>query len=972
MENSTDKTTSRQTKKSKRLLILLVAVLLFVLVAVAVTVALLVSRADQDTPSGDPWLGSRLPSSLVPVHYQVELQPNLDTFTFIGSEQITIQCLESTDYILLNSRLLNITDGSVSLETATGEAIRVKRWFLYPENEFFVVQAVRNLQRGENYVLSVSFSGVLRDDLRGFYRSSYLDHLTGQTRHLATTQFSAIDARKAFPCFDEPAMKATFDVTLVHQSEYTALSNMPIRQSEMRQDGWTADHFDTTVRMSSYLVAFVISNFTYKENVTAEVWARPDAVANGEVDYAIAVASKVLTYYEEYFGIPFPLPKLDMAAIPDFPFGAMENWGLITYRETALLYDPSVSTEANKQRVAVVVAHELGHQWFGNLVTAEWWDDIWLNEGFASHVEYLGAAQAEPDWMLWFGNLVTPAWWEDLWLKEGFASTAEYPGVDFVEPTWAMEDQFLVADLHPVFALDSLSTSHPISLPVNHPDEISQIFDTISYSKGASIIRMMSSFLGSSYTKGIKSYLERYQFANAVQDDLWNSLTEVGSARGRAYRRAGERGDGHLDVTDGLPVVTVTRDYSNGRVTATQRHFLYDPEVNVPESPYNYVWQVPLTYTTEEDMNFADPPRTWIRDRTEEFPVSVAPTSWLIANVNQTGYFRVNYDITNWGLLTNFLNSDNFQDIPVATRSSLIDDAFNIAQSGGLSSVIALDLSRYLEREREYLPWASASGAFGYISRMMAGTDSSQHLERYVLNLALPVYNRLGWEDIGGHLERYNRMTILAMACNFGYNGCLQNASQKFSEWRAGRSVSPNLKGVVYCYGIANGNEDDWNFAWQKYLSTDTVASEKALLLSALACTADQYVLSRYLDWTIDSTKVRKADALNTIVAISGNKLGKTMVWNFLNQNWGYIFDSYGGSLFGLTGLILGVTEDFNTEEELQQMQEFVSRHPELGTATRAIQQAQERARVNIKWRQQSEDDVAQWLADHQREGQTL
>ncbi|XP_019622953.1 PREDICTED: aminopeptidase Ey-like isoform X2 [Branchiostoma belcheri] len=940
MENSTDKTTSRQPKKSKRLLILLAAVILFVLVAVAVTVALLVSRAEQDTPSGDPWLGSRLPSSLVPVHYQIELQPNLDTFTFIGSEHITIQCLESTDYILLNSRLLNITDGSVSLLTARGETVDVKRWFLYPENEFFVVQAAQILQRGENYVLSVSFSGVLRDDLRGFYRSSYLDHLTGETRHLATTQFSAIDARKAFPCFDEPAMKATFHVTLVHQSEYTALSNMPIRQSEMRQDGWTADHFDTTVRMSSYLVAFVISNFTYRENVTGlhgnitlKVWARPDAVANGEVDYAIAVASKVLTYYEEYFGIPFPLPKLDMAAIPDFPFGAMENWGLITYRETALLYDPAVSTEANKQRVAVVVAHELGHQWFG--------------------------------------NLVTPAWWEDLWLKEGFASTAEYPGVDFVEPTWAMEDQFLIADLHPVFALDSLSTSHPISLPVNHPDEISQIFDTISYSKGASIIRMMSSFLGSSYTKGIKSYLERYQFANAVQDDLWNSLTEAAQEDGRTDVQVKEVMD-TWTLQMGFPVVTVTRDYSNGRVTATQRHFLYDPEVNVPESPYNYVWQVPLTYTTEEDMNFADPPRTWIRDRTEEFPVSVAPTSWLIANVNQTGYFRVNYDITNWGLLTNFLNSDNFQDIPVATRSSLIDDAFNIAQSGGLSSVIALDLSRYLEREREYLPWASASGAFGYISRMMAGTDSSQHLERYVLNLALPLYNRLGWEDTGGHLERYNRMTILSMACNFGYNGCLQNASQKFSEWKAGRSVSPNLKGVVYCYGIANGNEDDWNFAWQKYLSTDTVASEKALLLSALACTADQYVLSRYLDWTIDSTKVRKADALNTIVAISGNKLGKMMVWNFLNQNWGYIFDSYGGSLFGLTGLILGVTEDFNTEEELQQMQEFVSSHPELGTATRAIQQAQERARVNIKWRQQSEDDVAQWLADHQREGQTL
>merc|ERR1719376_197747 len=438
-------------------------------------------------PSSTKVKDIRLPRSIRPDKYVVRLQPFINgNFTIKGYMEMHFAVLEPTSNVTLHmADILTLNDTVQVTKAGSSTPLDIISSHSYDNlREWYVLSLSSPLERG-NYTVALSFWGLLNDKLKGFYRSQYTD-AAGEVTRLATTQFQPTDARRAFPCLDEPALKAVFDVSLARQTNMTAISNMPRLTTRPipGEPGWVWDHFDMTVPMSTYLLAFVVSDFSHVNSsdgnsVLFRVWTREEAL--GQSAYSLKIGPPILAWFENYFDIPFPLPKQDMIAIPDFSAGAMENWGLITYRETAMLYDPLVSAARNKQRVAVVVSHELAHQWFGDLVTPSWWTDLWLNEGFASYLENLG--------------------------------------VDAVEPTWKMEEQFVINDLHSVFSLDCLESSHPISIPVGHPDEISEIFDGISYNKGASIIRMMNHFLGeSTLRKGLTNYLRHFSYDSAEQD----------------------------------------------------------------------------------------------------------------------------------------------------------------------------------------------------------------------------------------------------------------------------------------------------------------------------------------------------------------------------------------------------------------------------------------------------------------------
>ncbi|XP_066270939.1 thyrotropin-releasing hormone-degrading ectoenzyme-like [Branchiostoma lanceolatum] len=461
-------------------------------------------------------------------------------------------------------------------------------------------------------------------------------------------------------------------------------------------------------------------------------------------------------------------------------------------------------------------------------------------------------------------------------------------------------------------------------------------------------MRMLHTALGTTFTKGISKYLQKYKYANAAQEDLWQCLTEAAQEDGRNVQVKEVMDTWTLQM--GFPVVTVTRDYSNGRVTVSQRHFLYDPEVNVSNSLRNNVWQVPLTFMSRDSGNVSRDNGGvsthdvfWLRKREgtalellvsiyEDFHLDIDGSSWLLANTNQTGYYRVNYDVTNWKLLAEDLNSDNLQNIPAQNRAGLIDDAFNLVRSGDLAPAVALNLSRYLKREREYLPWLAVERAFGYLHMMLADTNGSSDLKVYVQSLVTYIYHELGWENSGDHTTMLNRLTVLSIACRYGLPRCLREARERKDALDNGGSVEPNMKAIILQYG-----------------SDRTGSGLVAAILNR----------TRSL---VDSGLFTKADLLNKLMTLVDSKEEKMLVFNFLKDNWDYMME-------GATeppGLISKLTEEFTTHKDLTQFEEFVASH--LNMASRSdVTEALERIRQNFLWRECHENAVRGWLAQERR-----
>ncbi|XP_050688585.1 aminopeptidase N-like isoform X2 [Eriocheir sinensis] len=884
---------------------------------------------------------NRLPTALSPTHYYVQLQPFIDgNFSIIGHVDVEFEVLEATSNFTFN--ILDIVTHNETVKVVSTDAsateFSITQHLYNHEDQTYTAVLAGALEVGTTYKLSMDFEGYLNDQLAGFYRSSYTDK-DGNTKFLAVTQFEAADARRAFPCFDEPAMKATFDVRLAREeATKTSISNMPLSDTipVEGQDGWVWDIFNTTVPMSTYLVAFVVSDFTYVESnandhVRFRIWAREDAI--NQTAYALNAGPHVLTFYEDYFSTPFPLPKQDMIAIPDFSAGAMENWGLITYRESALLFDPAVSSADYKDRVAEVVAHELAHQWFGNLVTLKWWNDLWLNEGFATFVSYLG--------------------------------------LNDLEPTWRVSERFITVDLQYVMELDSLESSHPISQEVSTPDEINELFDGISYSKGASIIRMMFYFLTpENFRTGITNYLQEYKYTNAEQDDLWNSLTQVVEGTGLLPQDVTVK-----TIMDtwtlqmGFPVIKVVRDAAGTTATVTQERFLQVKSPNSTDT-HDYSWWVPLTYTSQDNPDFIDTQtRRWMADTEKEITVSDLPASdqWVIFNVQERSYYKVNYDDANWNLLSAQLMSDPSA-IDILNRAQLLDDALDLASAGQLSYDLALNLNSYLEKEEEYYPWSAALDNMGYIEEMFTRTGGYGNLRTYLLSLLEPLYQSVGFQgdENDEQLVHYKRSLALKWTCNLDYEDCVTNSVSQYDAWMtSGTAVNPNLRSTVYCTGIAEGGEEAWNFGWQQYLATN-VGSEKERLLTTLGCAKEVWILSRYLDMAFtEDSGIRKQDASRVFSAVARNDIGRDLAWNYLRDQW-EVIANYFGSFTTLGDLVRTVSEEFNTQEEKHQLELFRDDHLEqLGTAKRAIDQAIEQTANNIAWMEAYYDTILEWLQNH-------
>ncbi|XP_051896154.1 aminopeptidase Ey-like [Pristis pectinata] len=906
-----------------------------------------------DGPSGPttapppllPWQRLRLPLALRPIHYQLSLWPRLEPdaqgdYHFSGNSSVLFHCHNRTDLILIHCDRLQFNSLSGRLARVWGPGgreLHISKSWVQNDTQYLVVRLADPLKPGQNYSMYTEFRGRLDDDLRGFYRSQYVDE-NGQTRIIATTQMQPTDARKAFPCFDEPAMKATFTISLTHGPGYTALSNMPVSDNKTLTVGnviWYNVTFQPTRKMSTYLLAFIVCDFGYveqhSEGTLIRIWARKPAIAQGQGDYALNVTGPILNFFETYYNVSYPLPKSDQIALPDFNAGAMENWGLITYRETALLYDRNLSSNGNKERVVKVIAHELAHQWFGNLVTLRWWNDLWLNEGFASYVEYLGA--------------------------------------DHAEPSWNLKMLIVLNDVYRVFAVDALASSHPLSSKeeeINTPAQINELFDAISYSKGGSVLRMLSDFLTEEiFVTGLNSYLTKFSYDNTVYTNLFDHLQQA--IKGKVALPASVNDImSRWTLQMGFPVVTI--DTEKGHIS--QKHFLLDPNSNVTRpSEFHYVWFVPIRWMRRN----AQQQLTWLLKKEDaNANMKYSGDDWVLANIDVVGYYRVNYDERNWNNLVKQLET-NHSVLPIINRAQIIADSFNLARAQYRHTTAALDTTKYLHNEREYIPWQAALDNLAYIRVMFDRSEVFGNMKKYMLQQVSPLYDHfksvtVNWtKPSEGHMDQYNEINAMSVACSYGHQDCLNKAQELYRDWMKNPSVNNiplNLKTTVYCNAIASGGEKQWDFAWKMFQNA-TIATEADKLGVALACTKEPWLLNRYLMYSLDPSKVRKQDATSTISAIARNVVGQSLTWDFIRAKWSTIFEQYGGGSFSFSRLIASVTERFSTEFELKQLEQFKkdNEHIGFGSGTRAIEQALEKTKANIKWVKANRDSVNDWFA---------
>uniref|UniRef100_A0A6Q2ZIH0 Aminopeptidase n=1 Tax=Esox lucius TaxID=8010 RepID=A0A6Q2ZIH0_ESOLU len=884
-------------------------------------------------PSNEPWDKYRLPDTLKPDHYNLTLWPRLKVneqglYIFTGETYVVFQCVKETDLILIHSNKLNYTKwegGQLAKLTALGNitAPTIKSSWLQETTQYLVMQLNGNLTVGELYQLDTKFVGELANDLGGFYRSEYEED--GIEKVVATTQMQPTDARKAFPCFDEPAMKAVFHITLLHPVGTIALSNGmerdPVPVTMEGPEGTVEvlkTSFSETKRMSTYLLAFIVSDYDYVNETTNDVliriYARKKAITDKQGEYALNITGPILKFFEEYYNVSYPLPKSDQIALPDFNAGAMENWGLITYRETALLYDPEMSSNSNKERIATIIAHELAHMWFGNLVTLNWWNDLWLNEGFASYVEYLGANDAEPDWNI--------------------------------------KDLIVLNDVHRVFAIDALASSHPLSSEeqaIQKPEQISELFDAISY--------MYCNVCVCHFLQ--QTYLKAFSYNNTVYSDLWDHLDLAANSSGVSLP-TGFNVNSIMNrwvLQMGFPVITI--DTANGHFS--QEHFLLDPasRPDVPESEFKYEWIVPIRWMkTGKEQSL-----TWLKTRT------VIENEWVLANLNVSGYYRVNYDVPNWERLLNVLNTTP-ESIPVINRAQLIDDAFNLARAKYIDTILALRTTKYLKTEKEYMPWESALNNLDFFYLMFDRSEVFGYMQAYLKIQVEELFGHFknitdNWTKVpSGHMDQYNQVNAIRVACSTGIDECLNLTKGWYKQWMndpTKNPIHPNLRTTVYCSAISAGGEAEWEFGWNQF-NASTIATEADKLRYALACTKQPWLLNKYLEYSLNPTKIRKQDATSTIVYIASNVVGQPLAWDFIRDRWQYIFEQYGGGSFSFSNLINGVTKRFSTEFELQQLKDFQAEHNDFGSGNLAIQQSIERTSANIRWVAENKKKVLEWF----------
>ena len=818
-----------------------------------------------------------------PLNYKLTFEPDLKKFTFDGLESISINCKKSVNIITMNCAELKIKSCIVK----SGQRIIESTPKINEKKEELQIKLGEKI-RGLCTV-DLEFEGILNDRLLGFYRSKYQQN--GKTKYLATTQFEAADARRAFPCWDEPEAKATFEISIIADNKFTAISNMPIK-TKKKTGNKTTYNFQKTPLVSTYLIYLGVGEFEYLTGKAGKIQIRV-VTTKGNTSkgkFSLELGKKLLTSYEKYFGIKFPLPKLDLIAVPDFAAGAMENWGAITFRETILLYDPKTSSTRTKQFIAEVISHEIAHMWFGNLVTMKWWNDLWLNESFATFMATKFVDKFYPEWDLW--------------------------------------NQFVEDAMNVAMGLDSLKTTHPIDVKVNSPAEIREIFDAISYDKGGCVLRMLENYVGEpNFQKGLKKYLSDFKYKNAKGQDLWDAIGKASGMPVTAMINTWLK-------QPGFPLVEINQDGNNLKIK--QKRYLLESNKKFSKG----LWSIPLSLGLEKETS-----KTLFSKKSMSVKLP-KNTIGFVANYGRKGFYRVKYDE---GILLDLKMLVDQKRIPPIDRWAIQNDLFSLCVSGDEQVRNYLDFSDAYFDEDSYL--ASVNVAHNLASLYFRAFDEKfiEEIRSYAINYFRKILSNLGWEPQKSdkHTDALLRTFTIAVLGKMNDDSVTDEAIRKYQKFlKSPSSLSPDLIETICSIAAWNGNSK--TFAELKKLYTNAKTMEEKLrFLGAMCGFQDKKLLVRTLNFS-QTPEVRSQNMQLPIMKVAGNPYGDKVLWPWLKKNWKNINKKvgHGNPLFNrIVASIAGVADD-SMENEIKL---FFKNNPTPGTE-RTQSQTLERIRINSKF----------------------
>ena len=761
----------------------------------------------------------RLLDTFTPNHYNLTLDlTRAEEKEFSGT--VIISGDSTGESISLHSKGLTIQSATIDNQPADVSFGEFDELRLYQPN----------LKNG-NHTIHIDFSGTITDAMHGLY-PCYFTH-DGVKKQLFATQFESHHAREVFPCVDEPAAKAKYDLTLITLPGITVLGNMPVKSEEENGDSRTTT-FEKTPRMSSYLLAFVIGELhkktaRTKSGVEVNVWATP-AQNENTLDFALDIAARSIDFYDEYFGVKYPLPKSDHVALPDFSSGAMENWGLITYRESCLLADPELTPESSRRFIATVIAHELSHQWFGNLVTMQWWNDLWLNESFANMMEYVAIDTLHPEWRMW----------------EDFATN---------EVTAALRR-------------DSLDGVQSVQADVNHPDEISTLFDpAIVYAKGGRLLVMVRKLIGEeAFRAGLKSYFEKFAYKNTVGNDLWQELESASSQPIVNLMNA-------WISQPGLPVVSVSN--SHDAATLSQERFFIGEH-----QPSDALWPIPLFANQPLDVKILNQKET-----------TVSIEKPLQLNCGLSAHFVTKYDESTREYLLK-----NITELPTLDKICILQDATILARAGFENSASLLPLALSLKTETNEKVFGMAAGALTELRKFVDDNDAARDsLKKISGEFAHATFKELDWDEKAGESDddRERRTTALSLMMYSEDKEVLNEAKTRFDNNKLA-DLPTEIRALIISTNVRHFETPEMTenlFATYKNTPSNDLQNDIAI---GLTSTKNPETAEKILANIKDSNIIRPQDASRWFVYLIRTRENRQIAWNWLKENWVWVEDTFG------------------------------------------------------------------------------